>query len=68
MTNDIEEQDDAFRALLAIINAWESSTVYTVEEMCLHIEEAIKVLDGTSDFSAFLKATQFNIKKQLWIN
>ncbi len=63
-----EQEEDAIRAFLAVINAWESDTVYTGDEMCEHLDEIYKVVYGLSSYYDFLKATAFNKNKQLWIN
>lgn len=63
-----EQQNDVIKAMSAVANAWESNTPYTEDEMCTHLEEITKVIDGKNDFYDFLIATAFNIKEHLWLN
>ena len=63
-----EQEDDVNRAMLAVINAWESNAPLTEDDMCFHLEEILKVMEDKNNFDTFLKATDFNTKEQLWIN
>ena len=63
-----EQEEDTIRAILAVINAWESNEPFTEDEMCKHLDEIYLVLIGVNSFYDFLKATAFNKNKQLWIN
>ena len=63
-----QQEEEVIRACSVLINAWESNTYYTEQEICLHLEEITKVLDGKNDFDDFLIATALKIKEQHWVN
>ena len=63
-----EQEEDAIRAVLVVINAWKSDEAYTEDEMCVHLDEIYKVIVGVNSYYDFLNATAFSKNKQLWIN
>ncbi len=63
-----KQQIDVIRAVTAVANAWESNVLITEGEMCNHLEEILKVMEGKNDFYDFLIAIDFNMNEQHWIN
>lgn len=45
------------RALALVGQVWESDAVLSVDDMCEHLESAIDVIDGKSDFAQFVESS-----------
>ena len=46
---------DILRGLTSIADAWETDEGLDIETMTKHLEEAIEVVEGKSDFHEFIK-------------